>query len=399
MDAAGDLRKPDVKGEVLLSDGRVNVPEAGLEVRDIQLTARGDTSKKLDLTGSMRSGAGDLRVTAKSQLAAAESLRVEVKVEGQRFTVMNTPEAEVLISPDLEALAIGKSVNVQGEVAIPIARIELTEVPRGAQGPSSDVRFIDAEAQESEPPLDVAAEVRVVLGDSVSFKGRGFSSHFAGGIKVIEDPGQPTSGTGEIRIVNGTYKAYGQDLRVGAWGDTLVGDQDPGRIIFAGGPIENPGLNMRAFREADDGTIAGLHIQGTAKEPVILLFSEPSMADADCLSYILLGHKAGEGGDSNMLADAAVSMGLKGGNTMARSLGSKVGLDETGIESDGGLDEATLVTGKYLSPKLYVGYGYGLFDQVSTFRTRYLVSRQVTVQAETGAGSGGDVLYRLERGR
>ena len=68
------------------------------------------------------------------------------------------------------------------------------------------------------------------------------------------------------------------------------------------------------------------------------------------------------------------------------------------VESEGGLDDAALVTGKYLSPKLYVSHGYGLFDQVSTFRARYLVSKKVTVQAETGAGSGGDVLYRLERG-
>ncbi len=400
VDAGGELRKPDVKGQVVLSECRVNLPEAGLELRDIELTARGDTSRKLDLEGSLRSGAGDLRVTAKSTFAAAESLRAEVRIEGQRFTVMNTPEAEVMISPDLEAHAVGRQVDVKGEVAIPLARIELTEIPRGAQGPSADVRFVDAEAQAAEPPLDVSAEVRVVLGDSVSFKGHGFYSHFSGAIKVIEDPGQPTSGTGEIRIVNGRYLAYGQDLTVGTWGDTLTGEQDPGRIIFSGGPIENPGLNMRAFREADDGTIAGLHIEGTAKEPEIVLFSEPSMPDADCLSYILLGHEAGEGGEnSSLLADAAIGMGLKGGNTMARSMGSKVGLDETGIETEGGIDEATLVTGKYLSPKLYVGYGYGLFDQVSTFRTRYLVSRQVTVQAETGAGSGGDVLYRLERGR
>jgi translocation and assembly module TamB len=398
-DAGGDLRRPDVKAEAVLNDGRVNVPEAGLELRDIEINARGDTSRKLDVDGSLRSGTGDLRFTAKSTLVAGDSLRMEARIEGQRFTVMNSPEVEVVVSPDLEAHAIGRQVEVQGEVGIPYARIEPKEIPPNAQSPSKDVRFIDAEAKAVQPPFDVTAAVRVALGDSVSFRGFGFSARFDGGLQVIESPGQPTSGTGELRVVNGTYKAYGQDLHVGTWGDSLSGERDPGRIIFAGGPIDNPGLNMRAFREAEDGTIAGLHILGTAKVPEITLFSEPSMADSDVLSYILVGHKAGEGSDSNMLADAAVSMGLKSGNVMARSLGSKVGLDETGIESEGGLDEATLVTGKYLSPKLYVGYGYGLFDQLSTFRTRYLVSKQFTVQAETGAGSGGDVLYRLERGR
>ncbi len=398
VDAGGDLHQPDIRGEAVLSEGMVNIVEPGLELRDIVLTARGDTSGKVDIESSLRSGGGSLSLTAQSVLADPDSLQLDMRIEGERFTVMNTPEIQVAISPDIEARVRGRQAEVHGEVEIPFTRIELKEIPPSAQSPSADVRFIDAEAEEEEPPLDVTAEVRVVLGDSVSFKGFGFSSHFNGSIKVIENPGQPTSGTGELRVVNGRYKAYGQDLTVGTWGDSLSGEQDPGRIIFAGGPIDNPGLNMRAFREADDGTIAGLFIQGTARAPEITLFSEPAMPEADVLSYIVLGHKMGEGGDSDMLADAAVSMGLKGGNMMARSLGSKVGLD-TGIETEGGLDEAALVTGKYLSPKLYVSHGYGLFDQVSTFRARYLLSKQVTVQAETGAGSGGDVLYRLERGR
>jgi len=399
VDAGGDLRKPDIKGQATLSDGQVHIPDAGLELHDIGLTARGGTSGPIDIEGGLRSGAGSLRLTAAATGAATDSLHATVRIEGERFTVMNTPEIEVMISPDLDAAVAGRQVQVQGEVAIPYTRIELKEIPPSAKKPSSDVRFIDTEAAEKEPPLDVTADVRIVLGDSVSFKGFGFFSRFNGSIKVVEKPGQPTSGSGELRVVDGRYKAYGQDLTLGTWGDSLSGEGDPGRISFAGGPIGNPGLDMRAFRKAEDGTIAGLHIQGTARAPEILLFSEPAMADADVLSYILLGRKAGEGGgDSDMLANAAVSMGLKGGNTMARSLGSKVGLDEAGIESEGGLDDAALVTGKYLSPKLYVSHGYGLFDQVSTFRARYLVSKKVTVQAETGAGSGGDVLYRLERG-
>ena len=124
------------------------------------------------------------------------------------------------------------------------------------------------------------------------------------------------------------------------------------------------------------------------------------MAEGDALAYIMLGHPLGEGGgDNNLVAGAAQSLGLKGGNYLARSLGSKVGLDEARIESEGAIEEASLVAGKYLSPELYVSYGVGLFDKVNTFRVRYLMSRRWTVQAETGRGTGADVMYRLERGR
>jgi translocation and assembly module TamB len=124
------------------------------------------------------------------------------------------------------------------------------------------------------------------------------------------------------------------------------------------------------------------------------------MPEADVLSYILLGRPWGQGGgDSDVLANAATSLGLKGGNALARRLGSKVGLDEAGIESEGELDEAAFVAGKYLTPSLYVSHGIGLFDKVNTFRARYLLTHRWTVQAETGRGTGADVLYRLERGR
>jgi translocation and assembly module TamB len=397
--AAGHLRAPELTARVTLADGAADIPPAGLKLRAIELTAEGD-QHQLSAQGRLQSGSGFLALTAKAPRIDADSLELQVKVQGERFTVMDTPEVEALISPDLEAAVVGRKAEVRGEVVIPFARIELKQIPPSAQGVSGDVEFVDAEAEEEKPPIEVTADVRVALGDSVSFSGYGFSSRFAGGVQVIERPGRPTSASGELRVEEGKYQAYGQNLTVGTWGDSLMSGRDPGRIIFAGGPADNPGLDLRAFREAEDGTIAGLHILGTAKRPEITLFSDPAMPDGDVLSYIMLGRKPGEsGGDSSLLANAAVGMGLSRGNVMARSLGSKVGLDQAGIESEGGIDEATLVTGKYLSPKLYVSHGYGLFDRVNTFRARYLLKKQVTVQAETGEGTGGDILYRLERGR
>jgi translocation and assembly module TamB len=397
--AGGTLQKPEVAAKATLKDGAADLPKAGLQLRQIQLTASGDQTKKLDLESSLVSNGGKLAITAQSLPAPPDSLRMAVQIKGERFAAMNTPEIQVCISPDLTAQVAGRNVDVKGEVKIPYTRIELKQIPPSAQGVSDDVQFVDADAEAKEPPVLVHADVRVALGDSVSFQGFGFASKFAGGLRVIEVPGQPTSATGELLVEEGHYQAYGQDLTIGTWGDSLQARGEPGRIIFTGGRADNPGLDIRAFREAEDGTVAGLHILGTAKKPEITLFSDPAMSEGDMLSYVLTGHEADEGGgSSDMLAKAALGMGLKGGNVMGRNLGSKVGLD-TSIETSGGLDEASFVTGKYLSPKLYVSHGYGLFDGVSTFRARYLLRKELTVQAETGEGTGGDVFYRLERGK
>ena len=77
----------------------------------------------------------------------------------------------------------------------------------------------------------------------------------------------------------------------------------------------------------------------------------------------------------------------------------RFGLDDAGIETQGSWEQASLFAGKYLSPRLYVSYGYGLFESSSLFRARYMLSRHWTLQAETGERTSTDLHFRIERGR
>jgi translocation and assembly module TamB len=114
----------------------------------------------------------------------------------------------------------------------------------------------------------------------------------------------------------------------------------------------------------------------------------------------VLGHPLGQTGGSqgSLASQAASSLGLRGGNLLASTLGRGVGLDQARIETKGDLQQASFVAGKYLSPNLYVSYGIGLFDPVSTLRLRYLLSSKWTLQAETGEATGADLLFRIEAG-
>jgi len=147
--------------------------------------------------------------------------------------------------------------------------------------------------------------------------------------------------------------------------------------------------------------VAGLNIKGTLKSPETTIYSDPPMGQSEALAYILLGHPLGQASpqEGNLLANAANSLGLKGGNLVAKKLAARYGLEEARIESTGGLKEASLVVGKYLSPRLYVTYGLGLFEPISTFRIRYILGREWTLQAEQGTETGADFLYTVERGK
>ena len=125
------------------------------------------------------------------------------------------------------------------------------------------------------------------------------------------------------------------------------------------------------------------------------------MMQSEALAYLLLGRPLTElsSSEGNTVSDAAASLGLRGGNLLAQRVARRFGLDEAGIETQGSWEQASLYAGKYLSPKLYVSYGYGLFESSSLFRARYMLSRRWTLQAETGEQTSTEIHYRVERGR
>jgi translocation and assembly module TamB len=284
----------------------------------------------------------------------------------------------------------GDSINAQGDVMLPLVHVQLTEVPETAIAPSQDVVFVgDSAPEQQQSAWRIASRIRIGLGDSVSFSGFNFTAALGGQLLLVQQPGRPPMGSGGIDIVEGHYKAYGQDLTI-----------SQGHIRFAGGPVDDPSLAIRATRTAQDSVVAGLDIAGTLKRPQVTIFSNPPMSESRALSYIVLGHAPGQttGAQGDLLSRAATSLGLRGGNLLAKAVGQNLGLSNLSVESAGDVQKASLVAGTYLSPNLYVSYGIGLFDPTSILRLRYDISRRWTLQAERGAATGADLLFRTERG-
>jgi translocation and assembly module TamB len=102
-------------------------------------------------------------------------------------------------------------------------------------------------------------------------------------------------------------------------------------------------------------------------------------------------------GDGAAMGQAALALGLAGGDTLARRLGDQFGFDDVRVESNDTGNEASLVVGRYLSPKLYVSYGVGLVDSLNTINLRYQLSKRWQLEAESGEVQGADLLFTIER--
>ena len=385
LNVVGTVAQPQLTGRAGLQMISLGVPRLGLSFRDIELLIESDREGKLSINGSAGSGEGDMKLLGSGRLAAAPGWHATVKITGQDFEAIRIPEAIVSLSPELEISLAHQSIDIQGEVLIPYARLRPRDVTLAAR--VSNDAVIVGEQQTPAGSWSINSNVRLILGERVNMFGYGFDGLLGGNLVIDESSGQPTRATGEIIIVEGRYRAYGQHL-----------DVEQGRLLFTGGPLNNPGLDVRAVRKTQDVT-AGVKVSGRLQQPQIDLFSIPSLGQTDTLSYLLTGGPldSASSGQGAMMANAALALGLTGGDQIARSIGDRFGFDEMRVESSSSGDQASFVVGRYLSPRLYVGYGVGLIESINTFNLRYQISDRWQLEAESGDSQGADLFYRFER--
>ncbi len=384
---SGVIGAPRFAGHAAFRGGSASVPRIGLELSAFELELDGD-GDALDLRGSARAG-GTLEWQARLRHTDA-GWTANGTLKGERFRAMNTPEARIIASPDLAVAYASDRVSVTGTVTVPEARIAPRSLMSAVQSSNDEVMLGDDEAPAVDT-LMLEAKVHVALGDEVEFEGFGLKAGVEGGLTLTEKPGSLTLASGELALVDGKYEAYGQLLAI-----------KRGKLLFSGGPVADPGLDVRAQRViehsgADDITV-GIDVRGTLRRPELTLFSDPAMSSSEQLSYLVLGRSLNESteGDQKLLGDAAQSMKVSGGELIAQQIGMRIGLDEVKVE-DSDQEDAQLWLGTYLSPRLFVSYGIGLFEDFYSARVRYDISTKWTIEAESGRESSADFKYTIER--
>jgi translocation and assembly module TamB len=384
----GNLAAPRIQGELNLNNGNIELPAAGIALADLSVRLRDDPARPeyLLLDGSMASGGGTLTLSGEIEPLAQSGL---IRINGERFQAVGTPEIQVFISPDMQISMTEGAISVGGELKVPEALIKPPKLSN-AVSVSPDAVVVNAagvgEAPLAGPELDL--KLRVTLGDKVQVDAFGFNGRLTGGLVLQEDSRRGTRATGNIDVASGKYELYGQEL-----------DISRGSFVYTGGPVDNPGLNMRVQRKVDEVTV-GARVGGTLRLPKLTLFSEPAMPDTSLLSYLILGRAPGttSASEQEMLVKLALAMGRQGGNAVGERLADALNVDEVGVGGGDTLDDTSFYIGKYLSPRLYVKYGVGLLSPASSFLLRYKLTERWSFESNTGtAGSGADIFYQLER--
>ena len=354
LELDGTVATPSYTGQISLVDGTAEVVATGITLEDMGVDIHGDAGT-VNVSGRAGSGEGEVILSGSASWAEGEP-RGRFELDGEHFRFVDLPEVRIDASPDLELVISGRDVELTGEVRIESARIEPVDLSQ-AVSTSPDEVIVG----ETPPELErwrVSSRIAVILGDDITIDAYGFKGSLRGSLEIVDLPGYPATGTGELTVEEGIFKAFGKAL-----------DIERGRLAFGGGPLDSPILDIRAVRRFETVT-AGVDVRGPATAPEITVFSDPPRPRQYALAMLVMG-------------SAPVELG-RPSDTLAYGSPSEQLDQSRGFGGAGGSLPGSLNT--YFSPDFYLGY----LEQINL---RWRISRRWTIEISRGSETRLGVVY------
>jgi translocation and assembly module TamB len=382
----GTVGAPRLGGYAQLVQGRLQIPDLGIELSDIGLRAQGDGTQRVTLSGSARSDQGTVDLTGEVRLDPQAHWPFHLDIKGASFGVARLPEAYVNADPALRLAGDSRRVELSGDLRIPEAKIEVKQLPESAVRVSDDQVIV---GEHGAPPEQSGAartalviDIRLNVSNAAHFEGLGLSTHLGGSLRLRSVAGGDIVGEGVMKLKKGTYEGYGQKLVI-----------EQGRLLF-NGPLDNPALDIRASRTAGD-VKAGIQITGTLQSPLATVYSDPVLPEAEAMSYLLTGRPLSSSSSTESQAITAAA-GLGASNPLTKNITEAIGVD-LGVESGATQEESMVSVGKQLTSQLHVEYLYGLFNEAWKMKFTYGLSRYFSLTGESGLQQAIDLNVTVDR--
>lgn len=376
---SGGLLAPQVNGNLSLVDGEISGPQLPTRFEALQLQAQ-IAGESVQLKGGWKGGKTG-QGSLDGHVAWGQALVVDLNLKGTQLPVSVEPYAALEVAPDLKISIKEDKLAITGKVLVPKGEITVRELPPSTVKVSDDTVIVGHQTEEGKPPMAMAMDIEVIVGeDKLSFAGFGLTANLQGHVHI----GDNMDTRGELWLNDGRYRAYGQRLTVRR-----------ARLLFAG-PIDQPYLDIEAVRQTDD-VIAGIRLSGSAEQPTTQIFSEPAMSQEQALSYLVLGRPLSTNGeDNNMLAQAALGLGLMGSSDLTGSLAKNLGIQDFQLDTEGSGTATSVVASGDITEKLSLRYGVGVFEPANTIALRYKLSKKVYLEAASGIASSLDIFYKRD---
>ncbi|WNO61233.1 translocation/assembly module TamB domain-containing protein [Rheinheimera sp. MMS21-TC3] len=386
----GLLAAPELSGNFSIANIKITGKGAPTTIENgsINLTFLGETAA---IEGQLDTLDGQIALTGKANWQDINDWHATMQLAGDALS-LQMPNISLKVKPNLTLDITPKLTLITGVVEVPNANISIDDLPQSAVAISSDTVLLDEQGLAIErtntAPIPIHTDIKVILSNNVKLQAFGLVTKLSGELAVRQQDKGPQI-YGEVALIDGTFRSYGQDLLIRR-----------GKLKF-NGPADQPYLDIEAIRNpesTEDDVIAGIKVVGPADEPLVTIFSEPGKPQANALSYLLTGRDIGS--DSGSAADALttslIGMSIASSSKLVGNIGAAFGINDLSLDTAGAGNNSQVTVSGHLSRDLELKYGYGIFNAIGEFTLRYRIMRRLYLESVSGLDNTVDLLYKFE---
>ncbi|MEP6390843.1 MAG: translocation/assembly module TamB domain-containing protein [Halioglobus sp.] len=382
---SGTLGRPEMVGSFALEQGRFAVVGNPTTLSDVSLAVELE-GRQAQLNGNGSVGEGALVLSGMAALDPQPRLALNVK--GDRKNLMLPPSGQALVSQDLNLVATASGVEVRGQIIVHEGRLEHEQLPEGSVDISADAVEVDYAGNlvSEEKPFDVKMDVGIKIEDRFHVVGTNIDATVGGELRLLQPSNEPLQLFGNLNVIGGELRAYGQSLKI-----------KRGTVSFAG-VTDNPQLDLRAERIIILEDIeVGIHVIGPLEEPELEIYSNPAMSKTESLSYLLRGRglDAGAGGDGTAVA-LSLGTSIVNQSGVTDSLNKIPGLNNIGFGAEGTADETAATVSGYIGERIYVSYGVGLYEPINILTARLYLQTRLWLEVVSRLENSVDLYYSFD---
>jgi len=352
VDADGTFDSPQLHGELVGQNLRVRYGAAGVRLRDGNMKIELAQDRIIFRSISFKGEEGGALTASGEATVAGGKANLDLDFMADKLAAVRREDHRLVLSGRGQVRSRDGALALEGEFTADRGLIELRDenTPRL----SSDVIVVRDRPESDAAPTRLRIDVKLNLGDAFYVKGEGLDVRMAGGMRVtLEEGDARPKAKGSVRVTEGHYRAYGQQLTI-----------ERGVLLFDG-PLDNPKLDILAVRKIQP-VITGVAITGTALSPRTTLYSDPPMPDREKLQWLVFGVGPGAAGDAEF--------------GLASSSGQRRQDDVVGF-------------GAQIASALNVSIGQSLRNADSFVQATLDLTERVAVQGRTGSENAVMLIY------
>ena len=389
FDLSGSLNQVALMANMTLNKGAIRLPELGIDLVDVTFNIDAASPTATALRGSAVSGTGLYQFDGNLNLADLSEISGQLSLTGDKVLLIQSPTMSADGDLDLTVVLKDRRAHVSGSVTIAQANIGVGSHP-SVITESADVVFDDIPVKQR--GILTSINIKLDLGQNTRIDTSGLTGKLRGTPRIKLSADNELTAVGKLTLVDGQYRAYGQDLAI-----------TKGDINYAGGAIDDPNLAIEVSRKVK-GNQVGLSITGRAAQPQVALFSSPTLNDQDILSMLVFSKPVADLGSSDGLRLLSLANSLRGGgqssskiDQMTDRISNIVGVENVDIEVNSENDQTSLGIRSQITSAFSIAYGYNFINSIRTLILSYKLNQRWSIQSTIDTESGVDFTYQIER--